>query len=101
MEFYYSHHEEGEGSPVKEQINQNELLKSARKVHTEGDFVIDEGMSVGRFEQSLYEQFGLNVQVFRKSGSLWLQTTSTDNWSLAEQNRKGTSSERHYKDKYE
>jgi hypothetical protein len=101
VEFYHSHHQEGEGSPIKEQINQNELLKSARKVHTEGDFVIDEEMSVGQFEQVFYEQFGLNIQVFRKSGSLWLQTTSTDDWSLADQNRKGTSSERHYKDKYE
>jgi hypothetical protein len=39
------------------------------------------------FEQTLKEKFGINVQVFRKAGELWLQTTITDHWTLAEQER--------------
>jgi hypothetical protein len=101
IEFYSSKHIEGEGSPVKEQVSSGSLLKDVRKVHVEGDFTIDPESSVGDFEQSFYKRFGLNVQVFRKSGNLWMQTTSTDSWTLAEQNRKGGSSERHYKEKYE
>jgi hypothetical protein len=27
------------------------------------------------------------VQVFRKSGKLWIQTTATDQWTLGEQNK--------------
>ena len=26
--------------------------------------------------------FGLHVQIFRKSGDIWLQTSSTDHWTL-------------------
>ncbi|MCG8331451.1 MAG: hypothetical protein MI974_27425 [Chitinophagales bacterium] len=101
IEFYASHHESGEGSPVKEQLAPEQLLKNARTKHSEDDFIISPEMSVGDFEQTFYDLFGLNVQVFRKSGNLWMQTTSTDSWSLEQQNRKGGSSERHYKDKYE
>jgi hypothetical protein len=32
---------------------------------------------------------GLYVQVFRKSGKVWLETTATDNWSLYKQNEEG------------
>ena len=35
------------------------------------------------------DQYGIHVQVFRKSKSLWLETTATDNWSLREQNKTG------------
>ena len=33
--------------------------------------------------------FGLSAQVFRLSGDVWLETTSTDNWTLEEQNSTG------------
>ena len=46
-------------------------------------------MKVGTFEQIMFDMFGLNVQVFRKSYNEWLQTWSTDMWSLEEQNRRG------------
>ena len=61
---------------------------------------VKEDMKVSDFEKMFHDKFGLNVQVFRKSGNLWMQTTSTDHWTLAEQNRKGGSSELHYKEKY-
>jgi hypothetical protein len=35
------------------------------------------------------DQFGLFVQVFRRSGNLWLETTVTDSWSLQKQNEQG------------
>jgi hypothetical protein len=31
----------------------------------------------------------LSVQVFRKSGKNWLETTASDQWSLEKQNAKG------------
>ena len=50
---------------------------------------IEPTMTVASFEQTLLNQFGIAAQVFRKSGNLWLETTMTDQWSLAQQNEHG------------
>jgi hypothetical protein len=100
IEFYKQAHESGQGSPVKERIDADLKLKFVREVHNKEDFEIDPSMTVASFEQLMADRFGLNVQVFRKSGNLWMQTTSTDHWALREQNRKGSSSESHYNEKH-
>ncbi|MCO6487574.1 MAG: hypothetical protein J5I98_04105 [Phaeodactylibacter sp.] len=100
LEFYSSRHAEGEGSPIQERIDPEQLLKTARQIHNKGNVKVEGEMKVSEFEKLFHDKFGLNVQVFRKSGNLWMQTTSTDHWTLAEQNRKGGSSELHYKEKY-
>ena len=46
-------------------------------------------MTVVDLEQSFSDVFGLGVQIFRKSGKVWLETTVTDGWTLDEQNRQG------------
>ena len=46
-------------------------------------------MTVGELENIFKDQFGANVQVSRKSGSLWLETTLTDKWTLLQQNEQG------------
>jgi hypothetical protein len=43
-------------------------------------------MKVGELEHAFNVKFGLSAQVFRKSGEIWLQTTTTDTWTLAKQN---------------
>ena len=101
IEFYKGHHEAGQGSPIREQLNPNKTIGAVRKVHAEGDFSVNEELSVAQFEQTFSDLYGLNVQVFRKSGNIWMQTTSTDSWTLGEQNRKGGSSELHFKEKYD
>jgi hypothetical protein len=55
------------------------------------DSVLDihPAMKVSELEKLLKDKFRLNTQVFRRSGKLWLQTTMTDNWSLAKQNEHG------------
>jgi len=100
IQFYKNPHEAGEGSAVSEQLPNEKTIGEVRKVNTEGDFEIDENMKVADFEETIYKKFGLSVQVFRKSGSMWMQTTSTDHWTLAEQNRKGGSSEKAFNEKY-
>ncbi len=100
LEFYSSRHGEGEGSPLQERIDPEQVLKNVRQIHNEGNIEVTGDVKVSDFEQAFHEKFGLNVQVFRKSGNLWMQTTSTDHWTLSEQNRKGGSSELHYKEKY-
>jgi hypothetical protein len=41
----------------------------------------------------------MNIQVFRRSGMLWLQTSATDDWTLATQELKGGHSEKIYQGK--
>lgn len=101
IEFYSGEHQPGQGSPIEHRLDSRKTIGKVRKTHEEGDMRIDGRMKVSTFEQKFLETYGLNVQVFRKSGNLWIQTTSTDSWSLTQQNRKGGSSEQAYKEKYE
>ena len=92
LEFYAREHKEGEGSTANLQIDGDKTIGSVRTSHVEGDLKIDENLKVGAFERMFFENYGLNVQVFRKSGSIWLQTIKTDKWTLAEQNARGENS---------
>ena len=87
--FYATSHQFGEPSPVKDLLDNNLFVKDVRDKHNNGHISIDGDMKVGTFEQLLYQSFGLNVQVFRKSYDKWLQTWATDMWTLNEQNRRG------------
>ncbi|MEJ7737572.1 MAG: hypothetical protein WKF97_09115 [Chitinophagaceae bacterium] len=46
-------------------------------------------MTVKELEKTCEEQFGIIVQVYRKSGNVWLETTMTDNWTIKQQNDHG------------
>lgn len=50
---------------------------------------VTESMTVQELEKLFEDQFGLHLQVFRKSGTLWLETTITDGWTLKQQNDHG------------
>ncbi|MBX2929006.1 MAG: hypothetical protein KF852_14310 [Saprospiraceae bacterium] len=99
IEFYAGAHQKGEGSPMREQLDAELTIGRVRSVHNEGDFHIIPQMTVAEFEGKLLAKYGLNAQVFRRSGNLWMQTTATDFWTLAEQNRKGGASAEAYIEK--
>lgn len=67
--------------------NMNKTIGEIRHVHRTGNISINAHQKVSTLEKNFYRDFGLNVQVFRKSGSKWLRTTSTDEWTLKEQNQ--------------
>ena len=92
LEFYKKAHSMEEGSKLADQYEDHMEIGDIRSIHESGDIVIDPEMSVGALEQAFEAQMGLHVQVFRKSNALWLQTSSTDHWTLKEQNRKGIAS---------
>jgi len=54
-----------------------------------GELEINDQLKVGQLENAFREKFGLLVQVSRRSGTLWLETTMTDNWTLKQQNDHG------------
>lgn len=67
----------------------NKTVKSIHNLHDKGHISINGHQKVSTLEQHFREYFGIDVQVFRKSGTSWLETTTTDNWTLSEQNKKG------------
>jgi len=72
---------------VKKHLSQSASLKSAG-LNKDGFIELKDEMKVGDLEK-IFEQFGLSVQVSRKAGDFWLQTSMTDSWSLGKQNEYG------------
>ena len=73
---------------IQQRVKGSELLKMAG-VKVDGELKIYDAMTVGELEQLFGLQFGANVQVSRRSGSIWLETTMTDSWTLKQQNDHG------------
>jgi hypothetical protein len=76
-------------SKINQELLHDITLESLNPTIKEGEFLYDGEITVREFEQGMKDQFGLNVQVFRKSKGIWLQTSATDAWSLNTQNGKG------------
>ena len=89
IEFYAHEHASGEGSPEKEHLDLEQTVGEVRSIHNRGELSIDGHLKVKTLEKNFAEQYGLFVQVFRRSGQLWLQTISTDEWTLTAQDRQG------------
>ena len=94
MVFYKVKHDNHEGSEKDLEYTNDHKLMDIRQRHTEGTIEIEPTMTVREIEQSFEELFGLHIQVFRKSGPVWLQTITTDDWTLKKQNEKGVASHR-------
>jgi hypothetical protein len=89
LEFFRKPHKTGAPSLKKEMKPGDKTIRECRKLHQDGSLTIIPTMTVSELEQRFQEMYGLSVQVFRKSGRVWLETTVTDNWTLYEQNRQG------------
>lgn len=86
LEFYGIAHHDHEGSPRVAQIGDQKTFGELKTDFQTGEIYIDDAMTVAQLEESFQRQFGLNAQVFRKSGSQWIQTIVTDDWTIHEQN---------------
>lgn len=53
------------------------------------DIEITGEMKVRELERALDRLFSLDARVFRRSGNIWLETTMTNEWTLAHQNEQG------------
>lgn len=61
-------------------------LGSIRRNHNEGKISISGKDTVREIEETFQNRFGLEAQIFRRSGTTWLLTTATDNLTLNKQN---------------
>lgn len=89
IEFFGEDHDAGEASSYKSMYDDEMYMKDIRSVHADGELSIDGHTKTGTLENKFKEHFGVNVQVWRKSGNMWLQTTTTDDWTLSQQENKG------------
>jgi hypothetical protein len=88
LEFYRKKHGLEEGS-AGEQIDHDKRLDEVNRHLKKGAIPLRPEDTVGDVEQRFRDGFGLSVQVFRKAGNVWLETTKTDHLSLREQNEIG------------
>jgi len=68
------------------------LLETLNPKLPEGLVSIAPGTKTWALEHAFETEFNLHVQVFRQSGSLWLETSVSDQLTLAEQEAKGIKS---------
>ena len=95
--FFSKPHKAYKGSHAKFLITDTgQTLGNIEKKPKTGDLYIEVEMPTWQVERLFEEEFGLHVQVFRKSGNTWLETSVTDDLTLEEQNVKGKASERHH-----
>lgn len=85
LEFFKNAHNVFEGNSRREMVFRKEITHLSK----EGEILVSDNMTVEQLEQEFKNQFGLNVQVFRKHGNSWIETTVTDNWTLQKQNEEG------------
>lgn len=89
LEFFAKPHTRGCGSSKKIMKSSTKTLKECSTLHKKGHISILPTHTVAELEETFRDRFGLHVQVFRKSGKVWLETTATDGWSLEKQNEQG------------
>lgn len=89
IEFFSVKHLKDEASPRTAIYDDKLLLSEVSATQNTMPFNFDGNMKTAEFEQNFSDMFGVNVQVYRKSGNIWLQTITTDAWTLAEQEEKG------------
>jgi hypothetical protein len=92
IEFFETPHEASTGSNRASMISNTQSISGMLRNKEGGIVELDDQTTVNSFEQLIDESFGLHVQVFRKSGELYIETTKTDDWTLGQQNEEGKSS---------
>ena len=85
LEFFSKSHNRLEGSPKEDMVVENVHLSELNAALKNKELNISAKMKVSELETAFEKDFGLHVQVFRKMGRSWIETTRTDNYSLTEQ----------------
>jgi hypothetical protein len=90
LEFFKNSDDSATLMSAKNMLTQDLTLFGAGLTNSRsGEISVNPERKVAEIEDEFRSLYGLNVQVFRKSGSVWLETTGTDNLTLREQNNLG------------
>jgi len=89
IEFFRNKGSQQPDLPASHIVPHNQKIGNIQSAISDGNVEINADMKVKDIEKLFKEQFSLLAQIFRRSGNLWLQTTMTDNLTLAQQNEHG------------
>jgi hypothetical protein len=90
LEFFRVTAHNGRSSKERLVVDDHITVGDIREKGQQGELDIDPNWSTAMFEQILAQDFGLHVQIYRRSYGKWLQTWATVVWTLTEQNRRGS-----------
>ena len=85
IEFFSITHEDHKPSSRENMLDNSLTLKEVSKLVDSRWVSLNGHSKVSSFEEHAQQALGIGVQVFRKQGHSWIQTTSTDDWTLAQQ----------------
>jgi hypothetical protein len=89
LEFYSEPHNWQERSTAKYLLDPDKKIGEIRTRHNPASMEIRPWDNTGEVEQGFKRHFGLNAQIFRHHGDVWVQTAGTDVLTLDEQNEIG------------
>lgn len=92
LEFYKKQHAEKELSVGQHKISPEKIISEQTKFFKPGNIDISNQRTVAEFEKDFYDKFHIAVQVSRRSGNIWIETSLTDDRTLETQNRQGEES---------
>ncbi len=92
--FFSKSHRAYKGSPAKFLLSESDtpLQEFAPGIKT-GYLLLEPDMVVWQVERLFEQEYALHVQIFRKSGQVWLETSVTDDLTLEQQQAKASAGE--------
>ncbi len=94
LEFFNEEHRQGQSSSMNKKLVNDTSLSLISGITAQKYFQFEPTATVAEFEQGLQNEFDLSVQVFRRSGNVWLETIQTDSLTLEKQNAMASESAR-------
>ncbi len=91
IEFFSKSHRIHTGTRKEFMIDPVTKIADCRTLNKTGELEILPETTVAELEKTFADTFGLFIQVFRKSGDVWIETTVTDDWTLEKQNSEAES----------
>lgn len=89
LDFYKKPHEESALSEVSDLIKTTELFSKIKSISEPISINVDPERTVAQVESEFYDKCGVAMQVSRRSGDIWIQTSKTDYRTLKLQNESG------------
>jgi hypothetical protein len=85
LEFFKHLHEKNELSSYSDEVIEDLTIMDFNPDFAAREWYVSEKETVSEFENRIAVDYGLPIQVCRKSGNIWIQTSKTDAWTLEKQ----------------
>lgn len=89
VEFFKTRHEDLKGSFKEDMYGDSVWLADINNRIRRTEIEIDPRSTVAQFEKMFQDVLGLPIQVFRRTGEVWIETIQTDHLTLTKQNELG------------